>query len=108
MTEIVLCDATAPEQVQEHLARALAGSGPAVLVRDPRASRLVAANEETITQAPDGTALLIQTSGTSGQPKTVALSAAALQASAHAAHERLGGLQQVSRRSLGVILCSPG
>ena len=91
MTKIVLCDATAPEQVQEHLARALAGSGPAVLVRDPRASRLVAANEETITQAPDGTALLIQTSGTSGQPKTVALSAAALQASAHAAHERLGG-----------------
>jgi O-succinylbenzoic acid--CoA ligase len=52
---------------------------------------MAAAGEEPLTAAPDGTALLIQTSGTSGKPKTVALSAAALRASAEAAHESLGG-----------------
>jgi O-succinylbenzoic acid--CoA ligase len=52
---------------------------------------MVAAGEEPLRQAPEGTALLIQTSGTSGKPKTVALSASALRASAVAAHERLGG-----------------
>jgi O-succinylbenzoic acid--CoA ligase len=40
---------------------------------------------------PDGTALVIQTSGSSGVPKAVALSAAALKASAAATHEALGG-----------------
>jgi O-succinylbenzoic acid--CoA ligase len=55
---------------------------------------MVAAGENPISEAPDGTALLIQTSGTSGKPKTVALSAAALKASADAAHDRLGGMGQ--------------
>ncbi|MDF9809453.1 O-succinylbenzoic acid--CoA ligase [Aurantimicrobium minutum] len=91
MTAVVLCDAAAPQQVFAALSDALNNNGPAVLVRDARASRMVAAGETPLTEAPDGTALLIQTSGTSGKPKTVALSAAALRASAESAHERLGG-----------------
>ena len=91
MTTVVLCDAAAPQQVFAALFDALNNSGPAVLVRDARASRMVAAGETPLTVAPEGTALLIQTSGTSGKPKTVALSADALRASAVSAHERLGG-----------------
>lgn len=91
MTAVLLCDAAAPQQVLVALTDALHRNGPAVLVRDARASRMVAAGEEPLTIAPDGTALLIQTSGTSGKPKTVALSAAALKASAASAHQRLGG-----------------
>ena len=91
MTTVVLCDAAAPQQVFAALSDALNNSGPAVLVRDARASRMVAAGETPLTVAPEGTALLIQTSGTSGKPKTVALSADALRASAASAHERLGG-----------------
>ena len=91
MTTVVLCDAAAPQQVFAALSDALNNSGPAVLVRDARASRMVAAGETPLTVAPEGTALLIQTSGTSGKPKTVALSADALRACAASAHERLGG-----------------
>lgn len=94
MTAVVLCDAAAPQQVFAALSDALSNNGPAVLVRDARASRMVAAGETPLTEAPDGTALLIQTSGTSGKPKTVALSAVALRASAVSAHERLGGAGQ--------------
>lgn len=94
MTAVVLCDAAAPQQVFAALSEALNNNGPAVLVRDARASRMVATGETPLTEAPDGTALLIQTSGTSGKPKTVALSAAALRASALSAHERLGGIGQ--------------
>ena len=91
MTAVVLCDAAAPQQVFAALSDALNNNGPAVLVRDARASRMVAGGETPLTVAPDGTALLIQTSGTSGKPKTVALSADALRASATSAHERFGG-----------------
>ncbi|WP_125773420.1 AMP-binding protein [Antribacter gilvus] len=40
---------------------------------------------------PDGTALVLRTSGSTGTPREVALSAEALRASAVATHERLGG-----------------
>jgi len=40
---------------------------------------------------PDGTALVVRTSGSTGTPREVALTAAALRASATATHERLGG-----------------
>ena len=40
---------------------------------------------------PEGTALVVRTSGSTGVPKAVALSSAALRASADAAHEALGG-----------------
>ncbi|MGI5189341.1 AMP-binding protein [Promicromonospora sp. CA-289599] len=41
--------------------------------------------------APPGTALVLRTSGSTGDPREVALSAAALRASADATHRRLGG-----------------
>lgn len=41
--------------------------------------------------APPGTALVLRTSGSTGDPREVALSTAALRASAEATHERLGG-----------------
>ena len=41
--------------------------------------------------APPGTALVLRTSGSTGNPREVALGAAALRASAEATHERLGG-----------------
>ncbi|MBO0608793.1 AMP-binding protein [Myceligenerans salitolerans] len=40
---------------------------------------------------PEGTALVVRTSGSTGTPREVALSARALRASAAATHERLGG-----------------
>lgn len=43
------------------------------------------------TTAPSGTAVVIATSGSTGEPKLVALSAAALRASARATEARLGG-----------------
>ena len=69
------------------------GGGPAVLplsAGDPRAGELRAA------MAPDeptlpGTAVVVATSGSTGAPKGVELSAAALTASATATHARLGG-----------------
>ncbi len=45
-------------------------------------------------ELPGDTAVLVRTSGSSGLPKTVALSAAALVASANATHEALGGAGQ--------------
>ncbi|MDH6532201.1 O-succinylbenzoic acid--CoA ligase [Aurantimicrobium minutum] len=91
MNSVLVCDAAAPLQVFEALWNALTAEGPAVLVRDARATRLVGAGEAEITEVPVGTALVIQTSGSTGTPKSVALSAAALRASAAQAHERLGG-----------------
>ena len=44
-----------------------------------------------VTRAPAGTAVVIATSGSTGEPKLVALSAAALRASARATEARLGG-----------------
>ncbi|WP_407697087.1 o-succinylbenzoate--CoA ligase [Streptoalloteichus hindustanus] len=85
------------------LRRALAGEGPAVLpvpADDPvTAERLVAAlcagpltPAEHGADAADGpTALVVATSGSTGEPKGVLLPAGALRASAEATHARLGG-----------------
>jgi O-succinylbenzoic acid--CoA ligase len=76
-----------PERVAEltaAVARALDG-GPAVLPLGPGAG--VAATAEP----PPGAAVVIATSGSTGEPKLVVLSAAALRASAQATADRLGG-----------------
>ena len=65
------------------LAAALEG-GPPVLP-------LPVGARAAVTRAPAGTAVVIATSGSTGEPKLVALSAAALRASARAAEARLGG-----------------
>jgi O-succinylbenzoic acid--CoA ligase len=94
VNKVLVCDAAAPLQVFEALWNALTADGPAVLVRDARASRLVGTGEADISEVPAGTALIIQTSGSTGTPKSVALSAKALTVSAVMAHERLGGSGQ--------------
>jgi O-succinylbenzoic acid--CoA ligase len=84
-----------PESIAE-LSRALAEAldgGPAVLPlssKDPAAKALRDAMEPEIAIEPD-TAVIIATSGSTGAPKGVLLSASALMASAKATHERLGG-----------------
>lgn len=64
-----------------HAVRAALDGGPAYAP----AARLSDADP------PAGTALVLRTSGSTGNPREVALSAAALRASAEATHERLGG-----------------
>lgn len=64
-----------------HAVRDALGGGPAYAPQ-PRLSDV---------DAPPGTALVLRTSGSTGNPREVALSAAALRASADATHERLGG-----------------
>jgi len=65
-------------RLRDALIHALAG-GPAV-----------ALTSITDHEVPDEIALIIQTGGTTGAPRSVALSAAALRASADASNERLG------------------
>jgi len=84
-----------PESIDElsgALAAALDG-GPPVLpldAHDPSAARRREAMAPERPVEPD-TAVIIATSGSTGEPKGVLLSAAALTASATATHDRLGG-----------------
>lgn len=74
------------------LSDALAGGAPVLPVPaepGPGATRAIARLQEQ--PLPPGTALVVRTSGSSGVPKAVALSAAALTAGAEATHEALGG-----------------
>ena len=64
---------------------------PAEDLENPEVRRL---RELDPSELPVGTALIIRTSGSTGVPKSVALSAAALTASANATHEALGGAGQ--------------
>ena len=74
------------------LTDALAGTGPAVLPRpDGPAGDRPAALADRFPAVPDEVALVVPTSGSTGEPKGVALTAAALAASAAATAERLGG-----------------
>ena len=108
MHAVVLPVTEAGGQLLELLAAALDGTGPAVLPLDPDlpADRLAAILDTFAPAAvhtPDGvtrradsrpagqdTALVIATSGSTGQPKGVELSAAALRHSARASLERVG------------------
>jgi len=79
------------------LRAALNGSGPALRLLDasegsagPTALKPIEL-ETTDDEPTDPTAVAVATSGSSGVPKTVLLSAAALLASAGATHDRLGG-----------------
>ncbi|PIJ07565.1 hypothetical protein BMH32_12225, partial [Leucobacter sp. OLJS4] len=74
------------------LADALDGGTPVLPVPDGSESAALGALQQLPeNELLEGTALVILTSGSSGIPKAVALSASALRASAEATHERLGG-----------------
>ncbi|KFZ83005.1 AMP-dependent synthetase [Amycolatopsis sp. MJM2582] len=79
-----------PESIVElttALAEALDGGSPVL----PYSSEALRDAMEPARPAEPGTAVIIATSGSTGEPKGVLLSAAALTASAHATHKRLGG-----------------
>jgi o-succinylbenzoate---CoA ligase len=75
------------------LAQALAGTGPVVVPLDATAPNLAALRAAVAPDEPvdDDLAVIITTSGSTGEAKGVALSGTALRASADATHERLGG-----------------
>ncbi|WP_067202380.1 AMP-binding protein [Microbacterium sp. XT11] len=80
MTELISADDASPGDLRDALARALDG-GPALafgMLGDAPA------------EAPDGTAVVIATSGSSGIPKRVVVSGEALRASAEATAARIG------------------
>ncbi|HEY1106361.1 MAG TPA: o-succinylbenzoate--CoA ligase, partial [Agromyces sp.] len=73
------------------LAKALAG-GPAVWpVPADAAPGSSAPAAPAAVEVGDGVALVVETSGSTDRPKRVVLSAEALEASAHATHDALGG-----------------
>src|SRR5215469_10131586 len=92
---VLLQDAVADaEQLAGPLAKALDGTGPAILPLDatlpaPRLRQLIDAIAPGAGVAED-TAVVIVTSGSTGEPKGVELSAAALRHSARASLARLG------------------
>jgi O-succinylbenzoic acid--CoA ligase len=69
------------------LRAAINGSGPALLLQGTAPVELARTDDDPT----DPTAVAVITSGSSGRPKTVLLSASALLASAAATHDRLGG-----------------
>lgn len=81
-------DGPAVREVLPALRAALAGTGPALL---PGAAGSDPAVLGQLGSAEDTTAVVVETSGSTGLAKQVMLSAEALRASANATHARLGG-----------------
>lgn len=86
MRELLVVDVSDPRSLLEPLHRALFEDGPAVLPRPGGAKVTATAPMEV----EDEIALVIETSGTTGAPKRVALGAEAVLASARAAVAELG------------------
>ena len=78
-----------PLALLDPLRRALDGSGPAV--RPVLGAAAASHDHDNDHGLPDGLALVVSTSGSSGAPKQTMLTADALTASADATHEVLGG-----------------
>lgn len=84
---------TSPGRLVAAVAAALEGSGPALLprTRDSAPQTPTAPAETPVQDAPDGTAAVVATSGSTGRSKQVLLPAQALHASASGTHQHLGG-----------------
>jgi O-succinylbenzoic acid--CoA ligase len=78
-----------PAELWDRLPAALAGSGPALLPGGPAVLAGPLGPEEDADDDP--TAVVVATSGSTGAPKGVLISANALTSSANATHTRLGG-----------------
>jgi len=91
---ILALPAVAGPGLQAALLAALSGTGPALLPLPPdpaAAARVRAALRPDEPEADEEVALVVPTSGSTGEPKGVLLTAACLTASARAAEQRLGG-----------------
>ena len=86
MRELLVVDVSDPRSLVEPLRQALFEGGPAVLPR-PGGAKITATAP---LEVEDDIALVIETSGTTGAPKRVALGASAVLASAQAAVSELG------------------
>lgn len=91
---LIAVDAVDPHAVHVALRAALTGDGPAVL---PRRAQADAAPPASV---PQGVALVVETSGSTGAPKRVALSADAVLASAAASAGAIGGQEPGSSQWL--------
>ncbi|MGB8652363.1 MAG: o-succinylbenzoate--CoA ligase [Mycobacteriales bacterium] len=94
MRPLVPVPAVPGPSLSEALLRALDGTGPAVLpvpADRAEAARVLAALRPEEPLEDDEVCLVVPTSGSTGEPKGVLLTAACLQASAAATTERLGG-----------------
>ncbi len=95
MTRALAIVSAEPREVLAALRDALGGDGPAVLPRDMRPGGRVGApgrkTDAAPATVPKRVALVVETSGSTGAPKRVALSADALLASAAASESALGG-----------------
>ena len=94
MRRLVAVAAVPGPELSTALLKALDGSGPAVLPvsTDPaEAQRVLAAIRPDEPLEDDEVCLVVPTSGSTGEPKGVLLTAACLTASARAAEQRLGG-----------------
>ncbi|MEO7122522.1 MAG: AMP-binding protein, partial [Lacisediminihabitans sp.] len=82
-----------PHRVLVALRDALNGDGPAILPRDADARAVSSASDhaDLPTEVPQRVALVVETSGSTGVPKRVMLSADALLSSAAASESALGG-----------------
>ncbi|SMH45315.1 O-succinylbenzoic acid--CoA ligase [Rathayibacter oskolensis] len=89
MTRPLVAVDPAPEAVLIALRAALDGSGPAVRIAAPGAPGPAA--EQAEARVPQRVAVVVETSGSSGPPKRVALATSALLTSAAAALAELGG-----------------
>lgn len=94
MRPLVPVPAVPGKELSTALLRAVEGTGPAVLPvsTDPaEAARVLAALRPDEPLEDDAVCLVVPTSGSTGEPKGVLLTAECLRASAEAAVERLGG-----------------
>lgn len=89
-----IVDSEHPELVFEAVRDVLSGAGTAVMPRDAGAVVRATGDDAPPSIVPQNVALVIETSGSTGVPKRVALSADALLASAAASASALGGQGQ--------------
>jgi len=87
MRQLAVIDVSDPRSLWEPLSAALFEEGPAVLPR-PGGAKI---SHTAPLEVPDDTALVIETSGTTGAPKRVALTAEAVLAGATLTSNALGG-----------------